>query len=285
MTRRRILSLVAAAVAAVAAPAHGQQIGPANGEHSAAILDVTFRIATYRPPTCAPRLLIVVFHGNDRDGGPHRDVSREIANTYCAIIVAPRFEKQRFTDVAYSLGGMVDKGALVPAGTRAVDYVAPLVAWARTASGQPRLPFALLGHSGGAQLVDRVAAYLPIDARRYVIANPSTWVLPNLEPAPYGFGGIVPPADADRAIRAYLALPIVVLLGGKDTGDGALAMNREAVAQGANRLMRGRNTFALAETVAREHKWTFGWKKLEVPNSGHNVSTMFDSPPAIEAFR
>jgi hypothetical protein len=106
-----------------------------------------------------------------------------------------------------------------------------------------------------------------------------------MEPAPYGFGGIVPPADADKAIRAYLALPIVVLLGGKDTGEGALAMNREAVAQGANRLDRRRKTFALAESVAREHKWAFGWKKLEVPNVGHNFSHMLESRQAIEAFK
>jgi hypothetical protein len=62
-------------------------------------------------------------------------------------------------------------------------------------------------------------------------------------------------------------------------------MNREAIAQGDNRLLRGRNTFALAENVAREHEWPFGWKKLEVPNAGHNASDMLESRQAIEAFK
>jgi hypothetical protein len=49
--------------------------------------------------------VLAVFHGNDRDTGPHCNVSRTIANTTCAIVVAPRFEKQQFSDVAFSLGG------------------------------------------------------------------------------------------------------------------------------------------------------------------------------------
>jgi pimeloyl-ACP methyl ester carboxylesterase len=285
MTIANALTVLAAALAVLAGPAHGQQIGPDSGEQSAVLLGTSFQISTYRPPNCVPRLILAVFHGNDRDAGPHRKVSRPIANTYCAIVVAPRFEKQQFSDTAFSLGGVVDNGALVPPGKRTVDYVAPLIAWARAASGQPALPFALLGHSGGAQLVDRVAAYVPTDARRFVIANPSTWVLPNLEPAPYGFGGIGTPADAEKAIRAYLARPIVVLLGGKDTSNGALAMNREAVAQGENRLMRGRNSFALAESVAHERKWPFGWKKLEVPDLGHDFSNMLESRQAVDAFK
>ena len=285
MTIPNTLAALAAALALLAGAAHAQPIGPDSGEQSVTLLGTPFQVSTYRPPNCVPRMVLAVFHGNDRDAGPHRKVSRGIADTYCAVVVAPRFEKQQFSDAAFSLGGVVDNGALVPPGKRTIDYVAPLIAWARGAVGQTALPFALLGHSGGAQLVNRVAAYVPLDARRFVIANPSTWVLPNLEPAPYGFGNIVAPADAEKAIRAYLARPIVVVLGEKDTGNGALAMNREAVAQGENRLMRGRNTFALAERVAREHKWPFGWKKLEVPNIGHDFSNMLESRQTLEAFR
>jgi len=49
--------------------------------------------------------------------------------------------------------------------------------------------------------------------------------------------------------------------------------------------MRGRNSFALAESVAREHGWPFAWKKLEVPTVGHDFSDMLESRQAIEAFR
>jgi len=61
-------------------------------------------------------------------------------------------------------------------------------------------------------------------------------------------------------------------------------MEPEALAQGANRLMRGRNTFAMAESVAREHGWTFGGHKAEVPGVGHSSTRMFKSSQAFEAF-
>jgi hypothetical protein len=85
-------------------------------------------------------------------------------------------------------------------------------------------------------------------------------------------------------LRAYLALPITVLLGADDTGSRDLSMEPEALAQGANRLMRGRNTFAMAESVAREHGWTFGGHKAEVPGVGHSSTRMFKSSQAFEAF-
>jgi len=131
-----------------------------------------------------------------------------------------------------------------------------------------------------------VAAFAATDATRIVLANPSTWVLPSTtERAPYGFGQTGSPAATEQALRAYLALPITVMLGTADTGSHNLAMDREAVAQGANRLMRGRNTFAMAEAVAREHGWRFGWTKLEVPDVGHSDRQIFASSEAVEAFK
>lgn len=263
------------ALALLTAPAYAQQIAPGSGEQTVTLLDIPFRIATYRP-NCPPRLILAVFHGGDRDAGPHRNASRDIASEHCAIVVAPRFEKDKFSDAAFALGGVTG----LP-GKRPIDVVAPLIAWARTASGQPGLPYALLGHSAGGQYIGRVVAYLPTTAKRIVIANPSTWVLPSAtDPVPYGFAGF-----EESAIRAYLALPIVMLLGQKDTGDGALAVNKEAMAQGANRLERGRNTFALAQKVAAEKKWKLGWTKLEVPNVGHNFASMLESRQALEAFK
>jgi hypothetical protein len=48
-------------------------------------------------------------------------------------------------------------------------------------------------------------------------------------------------------------------------------------------LARGRNTFTLAESIVCEHKWPCSWKKLEVPNVGHDFSDMLESRQAIEA--
>jgi hypothetical protein len=145
------------------------------------------------------------------------------------------------------------------------------------------LPYALIGHSAGGQFLSRVAAYATPDATRIVIANPSSWVLPSVaDAAPYGFGKTIQP---EQALRAYLALPLTVLLGAADTGTHNLSSEPEARAQGDNRLMRGRNTFAKAEAMARDRGWAFGWSKAEVPRVGHNAAQMFDSREAFDALR
>jgi len=280
VTVGRALALLAIALSGGTAAA--QTIAPDNGETSAAILGTTLRVFTYRPP-CAPQLVLAVFHGVGRDAGPYRDEARPLADRLCAIVVSPEFDAGRFPTAKYQRGGVMENGKFLPPGKRTVDMVAPLIAWARQVSAQPALPYALIGHSAGGQFLSRVAAYAAPDAVHIVIANPSTWVLPSLtDAAPYGFGKV---PDAEAALRAYLALPITVLLGGADTGTHNLSSEPEAVAQGANRLMRGRTTFAKAQAAAREHGWTFGWTEAEVPAVGHSATKMFASHQAAAAFR
>jgi hypothetical protein len=91
----------------------------------------------------------------------------------------------------------------------------------------------LIGHSGGAQFLGRVAAFTPTAAARIVIANPSTWVMPTTSTTvPFGFGGIKPAPDAEAALRSCLARPIVVDLGGIDTGSQELDVSADALGSG-----------------------------------------------------
>jgi alpha-beta hydrolase superfamily lysophospholipase len=197
--------------------------------------------------------------------------------------VAPKFAQPRFTQALYQRGGVAPDGVFVPPGRRTVDLIAPLVAWAQEACRQPGLRYALVGHSAGGQFLSRVAAFAPAAGVRYVIANPSTWVLPSTADAvPYGFAGS---PHAEQALRTYLALPITVLLGTDDTGTDNLSSEPEAVAQGLNRLERGRNTFAKAKAAAAALDSRFGWKLAEVPAVGHDSAGMFASTQAYEALR
>lgn len=257
------------------------QIASGDGEQTATISGKPFKVATYRPAACSPELLLVVFHGIGRDAGPYRDHAQPLADRLCAFIVAPEFDKERFPRDLYQFGGIAPAGQYVPPGARPVDLVAPLVAWARQAAGKAALPYVLVGHSAGAQFVGRVAAFTPTDAVRIVIANPSTWVMPNtVDDVPNGFGGV---PDADQALRAYLALPILVLLGQDDTGSRYLDVSPKAMAQGPYRLARGRNAFNAAKAMAGSHGWTFGWRLVEVPGVGHNAANMFKAEPTIAA--
>lgn len=264
LTMRLTLSIFGAASVLFAGAAVAQTIAPGNGQSVVTLGDKQVNVFTYRPIACEPHRLLVVFHGLERDAGPYRDHARTLADRICAIVVAPEFDKDRFPTAMYQQGGST------------VELVTPLVESARKTTAQPALPYILIGHSAGAQFLSRVAAYSPPPAQRIVIANPSTWVLPDTSTAkPFGFGGV---ANAEAAIRAYLALPILVLLGGADTGSHNLTMTKEAVAQGSNRLTRGHNTFDMAKAVAQKHGWAFGWTLVEVPGVGHDSTKMFSAP-------
>lgn len=260
-----VLRYLIVATALFASAAHAQTTIPGGkSEMSAALPGATLKVFTYRPEKCTPRQLLLVFHGLERDAAPYRDHARTLANRLCAIIVAPEFDTARFPTAQYQHGGST------------VALVAPLVEWARTAAGQPGMPYVLIGHSAGAQFLSRVAAYAAPQATHIVIANPSTWVLPTAQTAkPFGFGGV---ANDEQALRAYLALPVIVLLGQADTGSHNLSTTKEAMAQGATRLARGRSTFEMAKSVAQKHGWPFGWTLVEVPGVGHSATRMFSSP-------
>jgi dienelactone hydrolase len=280
---RRTLCMFLATTVLLAGTASGQTIGPGDGEQSVALPKATLGLFTYRPANCSAKLLLLVFHGVNRDAGPYRDRARPLADRLCAVVIAPLFDKERFPRDLYQYGGIVQNGVVAKPGRRTVDLVEPLVAWGRAAVGSPQMPYVLLGHSAGAQFVDRVAAFTASQAARIVVANPSTWVMPSLvDAAPFGFGGLTPPA-AEKALQAYLARPLVVLLGEADTGTRHLASSPEAMAQGPYRLARGRNAFKTAQAVAAQHNWSFAWTLIEVPGVGHNAAAMFSAPQTAAA--
>jgi hypothetical protein len=264
-----------------ATSALAEDIPAGNGRQSATVSGVVLTVYTYKPSNCAPRLLLLTFHGVGRNARGYRNHAKPLADAACAVVVEPLFDQARFGTASYQHGGVGAAGVAAPAGGRTVDLVAPLAAWAREALGQAALPYAMIGHSAGAQFLDRVAAFTPNGAVRIVIANPSTWVMPSTETqVPFGFGGV---PNADEALRTYLALPITVLLGTSDLLTKELDMTPPAMAQGPDRYHRGLHAFAMAQAAAKQHGWAFGWDLREVPNVGHNARAMFGSRQAIDA--
>ena len=285
---RTALRLLAAAVLVVSGVgrAFAAPIAPGDAQQIASVDGVELPVFTYRPSGCEPRLLLLVFHGVGRDGGPYRDHARPLADRVCAIVVAPQFDRKRFPRDEYQYGGVTSAASAAGSSLarRTVDLIPALVSWAQDAAGQAGMPYVLLGHSAGAQFVDRVAAYAPVPAVRVVIANPSTWVLPDTATAvPFGFGGPGTDEVEQKALRAYLAEPLTVLLGQEDTRKRWLAQGPQAEAQGDNRYVRGTRAFHAAEELAKRNGWVFGWKLIEVPGVGHDAAAMFGSPQAVEA--
>ncbi len=299
MTVRRALAAIgcAAALASCAAasapiaatPLPAGQPGaipPGLGQQLANLGETPVTVFTYRPDGCTPSTILLVFHGLERNAARYRDDAVPLAQRYCMLVAAPLFDAARFPDWRYQHGGIVHRGAVQPAESWTVAMVPRLVAWVRAGEANPRMAYAAIGHSAGAQFLSRAVAFGGEGAARAVIANPSTWVRPRLDvPAPYGFGGVFPPAQGEAALKRYLAAPITVLLGREDTGSRNLATSEEAEDQGTTRFERGQTVFGEAQAAAREHGWAFNWQLAVVPGTGHNARRMFTSDQAFAALR
>ncbi|BAT58994.1 alpha/beta hydrolase family protein [Variibacter gotjawalensis] len=265
------------------ASAFAQPIPPGDSQQNVNFGRQVLRVFTYRPNCQNPQLL-VVFHGLNRNAENYRKSAQPLGDQLCMIVIAPEFDKERFSSSAYQRGGIVQKRRVMPYNDWTVQYVPAIIRWARTVE-QRLLDAYLIGHSGGGQFLSRVAAFMPNDARRIVIANPGTHVFPNMAEAPFGFGGVYPPGQEEGHIRRYLAAPVTIFLGEEDTGDENRNDSDDATAQGGTRLERGRNAFAAGQALARQRGWAFNWRIVELAGVGHSGRKMFSSREALDALR
>jgi pimeloyl-ACP methyl ester carboxylesterase len=165
----------------------------------------------------------------------------------------------------------------------------------------------IAGHSGGAQVVQRYAVLShdqpALNAAgvhvRYVIANPSSYAYfderrpvafshagcPDFDRWKYGLTDL--PAYAEGQTPAqlednYVQREIIYLLGQQDIDPNHPALDKscEANAQGANRLMRGRNYF---DSLKRSHPQGLNQQLIEVPGVGHEGDGMFMSAEGQKA--
>ena len=184
----------------------------------------------------------------------------------------PLFDQRDFPGWRYQRGGIVKGGAVQPPSDWSGNLVPALAEWVRQQEGRP-LAYSLLGHSAGGQFLERLAAFVPTQARRIVVANPGSYVLPSVEvAAPYGLGKVYAGAEGEAQLRRYLELPLTIYLGEADTR-----------AQGASRHQRGVNVFHAARKLAQERGWAFNWRLVELPGVGHSASKMFAAPQASDA--
>src|SRR5437868_14866341 len=73
------------------------------------------KVFAYKPPTYTDGPLLVVIHGSDRDASAHRDWTVNLAERFGFLVVAPEFDKARFTDERYKRTlGVVLGGVLQP---------------------------------------------------------------------------------------------------------------------------------------------------------------------------
>lgn len=237
-------------------------------------------VYTYKPADYHDGPLILVFHGVLRNADEYRDDAKVLGDRYGALIAAPRFDAERFPSKKYQQGGLLHDGKLQPRAEWTWSRIPELIDELRRREGRPDMPCYLIGHSGGGQFLVRMAGFLSTGATRIVAANPGSELFPTRDmPYPLGFGGLPQSVSGDEQLKAYLAQPLTLYLGSRDTEqDEYFDNSSESNAQGKSRWERGHNAFRKAEELAKARGWKFGWRLVEAPGVGHDHEAMFRHP-------
>lgn len=239
---------------------------------------------TYKPFHYKAGPLVVVFHGLNRNADTYLENSCVLGDQLGAIVVAPRFDLERFSTHAYQAAGLFKDGKLLPREEWTVSFIPQIVDEIRRRERSPDKPYYLIGHSAGGQFVERLAAMTPSDAKRIVATNPGSHIFPTRDVRyPHGFGGLPEELSNNEALKRYLAQPLTLYLGTADTGKKNLPDAPAAVEQGVTRYERGKNCFHCAEELAKKNGWAFNWRLVEAPGIDHSSKDMFASPQMLKA--
>jgi pimeloyl-ACP methyl ester carboxylesterase len=240
--------------------------------------EVQLECFTYKPAEWEGERMILVCHGVLRNADEYRDHAIVLGEKFNALIVAPKFDKERFPNIKYQRGGILKvDGTMADPSEWTYALVPQIAAAFRQIEGRPEMKYWIIGHSAGGQFAMRMSAFQDTRAERIVAANLGTDLFPTRDmPFGWGFGGLPEALSSDEMIKDYLAAPLTLYLGtGDDHPDENLDMSENSVKQGGGRLQRGRAAFALGEKVARERGWTFNWRLVEAEGVPHDHERMF----------
>jgi pimeloyl-ACP methyl ester carboxylesterase len=277
-------------ITAASPPLRSEPFATGQSEREVQAGETIWRVHAYKAECYREGPLVVVFHGSDRNPRLARDNAVPLAQAGCAIVIAPFFDETRFPRWAYQFGGIGDladdngrkRFRLKSKDRRTGQLVLDLINAVRSEEGRPGMPYSLIGHSAGAQFLGRFAAFYLNEARRIVLANPGSYVVPVWNRQyPYGFGGMTVVGEADR--KRYLGSPIVILLASRDVGRAGLDKSPGAERQGSTRYERGYAAFQLGQASAVADGLAFGWSLVEAAGLGHGSAKLYARPEAAAA--
>ncbi len=233
----------------------------------------------YKPDNYIGDGFIILFHGASRAAEAYRDNSAGFAEEYGRMVIVPEFDRERFPNRLYQMGGaLTEDGTVAPEDERTFAYVPKLVQHIREREGKPDLPYILLGYSAGAQFVERMASFMDTDAERLIAMSPGSSMFPTRDmDYGLGFGGLPEEWSSDERIRRYLALPLTIAIGTADTEMGQLPQG-DAYDQGVHRYSRNIRWFNTAMDLAYHNEWDFNWRLVTFHGAGHPPPEMFNHP-------
>ncbi|MBK8097084.1 MAG: hypothetical protein IPK26_08255 [Planctomycetes bacterium] len=252
-----------------------------KSEHALQLGDVTLPVFVYKPEGWRGTRMLLVMHGVLRNADEYRDHSVGMGDRFDALIVAPKFDAERFPSRRYQRGGIVRQdGTAAPPHEWTYALIPQIATRMRELAGRDSLPFWVIGHSAGGQFTMRMSAFHDTGAVRLVAANPGTDLFPTRSlPFGHGFGSLPQELSDDTQLQRYLAAPLTIYLGtADDVPDENFDQSAEGMAQGAGRHQRGLACYWMGKTLAELKGWRFGWQLVEAPGVGHDHEKMFAHP-------
>ena len=240
--------------------------------------DRALSLECYRPanqPPASP--VVIVQHGQSRNGREYCDAWIPAADKAGALIVAITFPKDSWPDaVTYNNGHVLDEsGAVRPREAWSQAIPGRVFALLREAGVTNRPKAYLWGHSAGGQFVHRLLSTQPQGLFEAVGAANSGWyTLPTLErPYPDGYGGLGLSRDD---IARLLGYPLVLFAGDRDIDGNSenLPQHPAALAQGPHRFARAHFFLDQARNEAAKLGVSCNWQLVVVPGVAHEGMRM-----------
>lgn len=247
---------------------------------------VELEVFCYKPATYRDDRFVMVCHGTLRNASEYRDDAIRMADRLQALIVAPKFDSERFPSWRYQRGGIVKPSGEAAAPDEWTYAFLPEIAdQIRKLEEKPNLPLTLIGHSAGGQFLTRLAGFTDAGAVRIVASNAGSSLFATREmPFGYGFGKLPDSLASDDVIKAYLARPLTLYLGTADNvPDEYFDESETAMKQGAGRYQRNIASYEFARDVAKKNGWPFNWRLVIATGIGHDHTAMFDHAQAENA--
>ena len=270
----------AAAPAAVVPDVPAPDVPVGKAERIVPAGPVALTVYTWRPEHWDGQRMLFVMHGTLRNADEYRDHAIALGERIGALVVAPKFDAERFPSRAYQFGGVLrEDGSAAPPADWTYTRLREVAAAICAATGRPSKLY-VIGHSAGGQFLVRCAAFDDLGAERIVAANPGSVLLPTTSlPFGYGFGKLPEELRSDERLKAYLAAPLTLYLGtGDDHPDEYFDTSRNAMEQGSGRHQRGLALWWSAKLLAAQHGWPCNWRLVEAVGIGHDHEQMFAQP-------
>jgi poly(3-hydroxybutyrate) depolymerase len=251
------------------------------------INEIGLDVFVYKPKNYRGDRMIIVFHGTLRNAEDYRDHSMEMGDRFGALIIAPKFDSERFPTWRYQRGGLLDaEGKLASPEAWTYAFIPKIAEAIKQREDQRAMKYWLIGHSAGGQFLVRAAAFQDTGAERIVAANAGSQLFAHREaPFGYGFGNLPESLSSDDQIRQYLAAPLTLFVGTADNKpDEYFDDSEEAMKQGGGRFQRNKASFEFGQKLAKEKGWKFNWRIVEALEVEHDHEKMFNHPACEHAF-